>query len=152
MVFQGDDSLFNWLTARQNVEFGLRVSGVPLAERRARALHYLELVGLKGQADKYPGELSGGMKQRVQIARVLANEPKVMLMDEPFGALDAQTRQLMQEQLAAIWRRTRISILFITHDIDEAITLGMRIGIMRAGPRSSLKATVDVGAAAEAAA
>jgi len=144
VVFQGDDSLFNWLTARQNVEFGLRVAGMAAAARRERALHFLDLVGLRNQAERYPSELSGGMKQRVQIARVLANEPKIMLMDEPFGALDAQTRLLMQEQLAAIWRRTRISILFITHDIDEAITLGTRIGIMRAGPRASLKATVEV--------
>jgi NitT/TauT family transport system ATP-binding protein len=145
VVFQGDDSLFNWLTALQNVEFGLRMLGVPRAERRSRAARYLELVGLKRQADKYPSELSGGMKQRIQIARVLANEPEMLLMDEPFGALDAQTRLLMQEQLASIWRRTRISVLFITHDIDEAVTLGTRIGIMRAGPASGLKAIVEVG-------
>jgi NitT/TauT family transport system ATP-binding protein len=107
-------------------------------------MHYLELVGLKGQEQKYPAELSGGMKQRIQIARVLANEPKMLLMDEPFAALDAQTRSLMQEELANIWRTTRTTVLFITHDIDEAVTLGNRIGVMRAGPRSQVKGVVEV--------
>jgi NitT/TauT family transport system ATP-binding protein len=144
VVFQGDDSLYGWLTAIENVEFGLRMRHVPRAERRDRARHYLELVGLTGQAQKYPAELSGGMKQRIQIARVLANEPKMLLMDEPFAALDAQTRSLMQEELASIWQATRTTVLFITHDIDEAVTLGQRIGVMRAGPRSQVKGVVDV--------
>jgi NitT/TauT family transport system ATP-binding protein len=143
-VFQGDDSLFNWLTALQNIEFGLRMRGMPRRERRERAAYYIDLVGLKGQEHKHPNELSGGMKQRIQIARVLANEPKVLLMDEPFAALDAQTRLLMQEQLARIWQRTKTSVLFVTHDIDEAIILGTRVGVMRAGPAANIKATVDV--------
>lgn len=144
VVFQGDDSLYGWLTAVENVEFGLRMRHVRKAERRERAMHYLELVGLKGQEQKYPAELSGGMKQRIQIARVLANEPKMLLMDEPFAALDAQTRSLMQVELANIWQTTRTTVLFITHDIDEAVTLGERIGVMRAGPRSQVKGVVEV--------
>ena len=144
VVFQGDDSLYGWLTAVENVEFGLRMRHVHRAERRARAMRYLELVGLRGQEQKYPAELSGGMKQRIQIARVLANEPKMLLMDEPFAALDAQTRALMQVELANIWRATRTTVLFITHDIDEAVTLGKRIGVMRAGPRSQVKGVVEV--------
>jgi NitT/TauT family transport system ATP-binding protein len=144
VVFQGDDSLFNWLTALQNIEFGLRMRGMPRRERRERAAYYIDLVGLKGQEHKHPNELSGGMKQRIQIARVLANEPKVLLMDEPFAALDAQTRLLMQEQLARIWQRTKTSVLFVTHDIDEAIILGTRVAVMRAGPAANIKATVDV--------
>jgi NitT/TauT family transport system ATP-binding protein len=144
VVFQGDDSLYGWLTAIENVEFGLRMRHMRKAERRGRAMQYLELVGLTGQAQKYPAELSGGMKQRIQIARVLANEPKMLLMDEPFAALDAQTRSLMQEELAKIWQATRTTVLFITHDIDEAVTLGQRIGVMRAGPRSNVKGVVEV--------
>src|SRR5256885_16158183 len=104
----------------------------------------LELVGLKGQEQKYRAELSGGMKQRIQIARALVNEPKMLLMDEPFAALDAQTRSLMQLELANIWQATRTTVLFITHDIDEAVTLGKRIGVMRAGPRSQGKGVIEV--------
>ena len=144
VVFQGDDSLYGWLTAVENVEFGLRMRGMAKAERRARAMRYLELVGLIGQERKYPAELSGGMKQRIQIARALVNEPAMLLMDEPFAALDAQTRSLMQLELANVWRTTRTTVLFITHDIDEAITLGTRIGVMRAGPRSDVKGLIDV--------
>ena len=144
VVFQGDDSLYGWLTAVENVEFGLRMRGMAKAERRARAMRYLELVGLIGQERKYPAELSGGMKQRIQIARALVNEPAMLLMDEPFAALDAQTRSLMQLELANVWRTTRTTVLFITHDIDEAVTLGTRIGVMEAGPRSRVKGVVDV--------
>jgi NitT/TauT family transport system ATP-binding protein len=144
VVFQGDDSLFAWLTALENVEFGMRMRGVPARERRERARHYLDLVGLAGQDHKHPPQLSGGMKQRIQIARVLANEPTMLLMDEPFAALDAQTRLLMQEQMRAIASAARTSVFFITHDIDEAIMLGSRIGVMKAGPASTLKALVDV--------
>jgi len=144
VVFQGDDSLYGWLTAVENVEFGLRMRHVGKTERRERAMRYLELVGLRGQERKYPAELSGGMKQRIQIARVLANEPQMLLMDEPFAALDAQTRALMQLELANIWQATRTTVLFITHDIDEAVTLGKRIGVMRAGPRSQVKGVVEV--------
>ena len=144
VVFQGDDSLYGWLTAVENVEFGLRMRRMPRAERRERARAFLDLVGLGGQGGKYPVELSGGMKQRIQIARALVNEPKMLLMDEPFAALDAQTRSLMQEELASIWRATRTTVFFITHDIDEAVTLGTRIGVMRAGPRSDVKGVLDV--------
>jgi NitT/TauT family transport system ATP-binding protein len=144
VVFQGDDSLFNWLTALQNVEFGLRLRAVPRAARREKARHFLHLVGLSGQDHKHPHELSGGMKQRIQIARVLANEPKMLLMDEPFAALDAQTRHLMQEQLARIWNEAKVSVLFITHDIDEAVMLATRVGVMTAGPAATLKGLVDV--------
>ncbi len=144
VVFQGDDSLYGWLTAVENVEFGLRMGGMRKAERRERAMRYLDLVGLTGQERKYPAELSGGMKQRIQLARALVNEPMMLLMDEPFAALDAQTRALMQGELATIWQATRSTVLFITHDIDEAITLGTRIGVMRAGPRSQVKGVVEV--------
>jgi NitT/TauT family transport system ATP-binding protein len=144
VVFQGDDSLYGWLTAIENVEFGLRMRHVPKPERRDRAMSYLQLVGLSGQEQKYPAELSGGMKQRIQIARALVNEPKMLLMDEPFAALDAQTRALMQLELARIWQTTRTTVLFITHDIDEAVTLGTRIGVMRAGPRSQIKGVLNV--------
>ena len=144
VVFQGDDSLYGWLTAVENVEFGPRMRRMPRGERRERAMRFLQLVGLDGQAQKYPAELSGGMKQRIQIARALVNEPTMLLMDEPFAALDAQTRTLMQVELAAIWQKARTTVLFITHDIDEALTLGTRIGVMRAGPRSQVKGLIDV--------
>jgi NitT/TauT family transport system ATP-binding protein len=144
VVFQGDDSLYGWLTAVENVEFGLRMRGVPRAERHARARRFLDLVGLTGQERKYPAELSGGMKQRIQLARALVNEPTMLLMDEPFAALDAQTRSLMQAELAGIWKTTRTTVLFITHDIDEAITLGTRIGVMRAGPGSQVKGIIEI--------
>ncbi len=144
VVFQGDDSLYDWLTALENVEFGLRMRGVSKAARREQARHYLDLVGLTGQEAKHPSELSGGMKQRIQIARVLANEPKMLLMDEPFAALDAQTRAVMQEELRNIWQATGTSVLFITHDIDEAVSLATRLGVMYAGPASRLKEVVDV--------
>ena len=144
VVFQGDDSLFGWLSAIENVEFGLRMRGVPGGERRERAKHFLNLVGLSGQETKFPSQLSGGMKQRIQIARVLANEPTMLLMDEPFAALDAQTRILMQEQLREIASRASVSVFFVTHDIDEAIVLGSRIGVMKSGPASTLKGIVHV--------
>jgi NitT/TauT family transport system ATP-binding protein len=144
VVFQGDDSLYGWLTAIENVEFGLRMRHVAKGVRRERARRFLDLVGLSGQEHKYPAELSGGMKQRIQLARALVNEPTMLLMDEPFAALDAQTRALMQAELAGIWKTTRTTVLFITHDIDEALTLGTRIGVMRAGPRSHVKGVIDV--------
>ena len=124
------------------------MAGMPKQDRRDRAQRYLELVGLNGQGHKHPSELSGGMKQRIQIARVLANEPEILLMDEPFGALDAQTRSVMQQELLSIWGATRTTVLFITHDIDEAVTLATRIGVMHAGPASKLKALIDVNATA----
>ena len=144
VVFQGDDSLYGWLSALGNVEFGLRMRGIARREREEKARHYLQLVGLKGQDHKHPSELSGGMKQRIQIARVLANEPQMLLMDEPFAALDAHTRADMQRELKRICRATGKTVLFITHDIDEAIILADRIGVMHAGPASKLKGIVEV--------
>jgi len=133
MVFQGY-SLFPWLSVQKNVEFGMKMQKVPVRERRQKALEMIELVGLKGFENSLPGQLSGGMKQRVAIARTLAADPKVLLMDEPFGALDAQTRVVMQELLARISRQTKTTVLFITHDIDEAILLGHRIYVMSRRP------------------
>jgi NitT/TauT family transport system ATP-binding protein len=144
VVFQGDDSLYPWLSALANVEFGLRMQGMKRRVREQRAQAYLELVGLTGQETKHPPELSGGMKQRIQIARVLANEPEILLMDEPFGALDAQTRAVMQQELVKIWRTTEKTVLFITHDIDEAVILATRIGVMHAGPASKIKGIIEV--------
>ncbi|HZP89066.1 MAG TPA: ABC transporter ATP-binding protein [Burkholderiales bacterium] len=144
VVFQDDDALFGWLTTLENVEFGMKVTGVPRAERRARAEHYVNLVGLGGHENKLPHELSGGMRKRVQIARVLANEPDVLLMDEPFAALDAQARAIMQVELERIWSATRSSVLFITHDIEEAIVLGDRVGVMTNGPRARMREIVEI--------
>ena len=133
MVFQGY-SLFPWLSVQKNVEFGLKMKGIAASERARIAREYIELVGLKGFENALPKQLSGGMKQRVAIARTLANEPEILLMDEPFGALDAQTRVVMQELLAEISRRTGTTILFITHDIDEAVLLGQRVYVMSRRP------------------
>ena len=133
MVFQGY-SLFPWLTVLKNVEFGMKMRKVPAEERTRKAMEYIKLVGLEGFENALPKQLSGGMKQRVAIARTLANEPEMLLMDEPFGALDAQTRVVMQELLAKISRETRTTILFITHDIDEAVLLGDRIYVMSRRP------------------
>ena len=139
VIFQGDDSLLGWLSATGNVEFGLRVAGVPKKERRRRAGQALEMVGLAGQGHKMPHQLSGGMKQRVQIARALVGQSDVLLMDEPFAALDAQTRSTLQDELSRLWIGTPRTVLFITHDISEAIILGDRIGVMRAGPGSGVQ-------------
>jgi NitT/TauT family transport system ATP-binding protein len=144
VVFQSDDALFTWLRAIDNVAFGLRMRGLPAERRHAIAREYLRLVHLDGQENKYPGELSGGMKQRVQIARVLATDPKILLMDEPFAALDAQTRARLQDELVEIWRKTNKTIVFITHDIAEAILLADRIGVMTKGPGSRLGTVVPV--------
>jgi NitT/TauT family transport system ATP-binding protein len=131
MVFQGY-TLFPWLTVKKNVMFGLEVNGKYDAEQQA--LQWLELVGLEKFADCYPHQLSGGMKQRVAIVRALANQPRILLMDEPFGALDAQTRSRMQAHLLEIWRKIDITIVFITHDLDEAIFLADRILVLSAHP------------------
>jgi len=134
VVFQ-QYTLLPWRTAAANIEFALEAKGGLTKKQRAeRAREYLELVGLSEFANRYPHELSGGMKQRVAIARSLSYEPEVLLMDEPFGALDAQTRELLQEELLGIWRRTGTTVLFITHDIDEAVFLGQRVAVMSARP------------------
>ncbi len=144
VVFQGDDSLYTWLTAVENVEFGLRLAGVAPARRRATAERYLDLVGLRGQGHKYPSQLSGGMKQRIQIARALVCESPILLMDEPFAALDAQTRSTLQDELIGIWQQTGRTVLFITHDIGESILLANRVGLMTAGPEARMKTIVPV--------
>ena len=133
MVFQAY-TLFPWLTVRRNVEFGPKQRGAKKAEREQLANHFLDAVGLHGFRDHYPKQLSGGMRQRVAIARALANSPRILLMDEPFGALDAQTRTVMQELLLDIRRQERTTTLFITHDIDEAVFLSDRIFVMTARP------------------
>ena len=142
MVFQGY-SLFPWLSVQKNVEFGLKMKKVPKDERAQIAKKYIELGGLTGFEQALPKQLSGGMKQRVAIARTLANEPEILLMDEPFGALDAQTRVVMQELLADISKKTKTTILFITHDIDEAVLLGDRIYVMSRRP-GTVRAVLDV--------
>jgi ABC-type nitrate/sulfonate/bicarbonate transport system ATPase subunit len=133
MVFQSY-TLFPWLTVQQNVEFGPRLRGTPPSERGAVAAHYIASVGLVGFENVYPKELSGGMMQRVAIARALANDPEVLLMDEPFGALDAQTRSLMGELLLRVWGEAAKTVLFVTHDIEEALFLGDRVFVMTARP------------------
>jgi NitT/TauT family transport system ATP-binding protein len=133
MVFQGY-TLFPWLTVRKNVMFGLQMSGHTREISEQEALQWIDLVGLSKFADSYPHQLSGGMKQRVAIARALANQPRILLMDEPFGALDAQTRAKMQSYLMEIWKNIDITVLFITHDLDEAIYLADRILVLKAHP------------------
>jgi NitT/TauT family transport system ATP-binding protein len=142
VVFQ-QYSLFPWLSVRQNVEFGLKMKGVGRSAREASARTLLGLAGLLAFENHYPDQLSGGMKQRVGIVRALATSPQVLLMDEPFGALDAQTRVVMQEILTNMWQRFRLSVLFITHDIDEAIFLSDRIYVMTARP-GRIKAEIKV--------
>src|SRR5262249_52913287 len=133
MLFQ-EFALYPWRSVIGNVVWGLEGQGKPKAERIAVAERYLKLLGLSAFRDAYPAELSGGMKQRVALARVLAFEPRILLMDEPFGALDAQTRELMQEELNAIWQQTRNTVLFVTHDIDEAVYLADRVVVFTARP------------------
>lgn len=142
VVFQ-QYSLFPWLTVRQNVEFGLRMQGMPGGQRETSARTLLGLAGLLAFENHYPEQLSGGMKQRVGIVRALATSPQVLLMDEPFGALDAQTRVVMQEILTNMWQQFRISVLFITHDIEESIFLSDRIFVMTARP-GRIKAEIVV--------
>jgi ABC-type nitrate/sulfonate/bicarbonate transport system ATPase subunit len=133
MVFQ-TYTLFPWLSVRENIQFGLKLKGIPLTIRRRMADRFLELIKLEKFTNAYPHQLSGGMKQRVAIARALAANPKVLLMDEPFGALDAQTKMDMQEMLRDIWQTEQTTVVFITHDIDEAIYLSQRVVLMAATP------------------
>jgi nitrate ABC transporter ATP-binding subunit len=133
MVFQ-DYALFPWMTVRQNISFGPRQRGLPRREIEAIGDTYVKLVGLERFADRYPSQLSGGMKQRVAIARVLANDTDILLMDEPFGALDALTREQLQHELLHIWARTGVTCIFVTHAVEEAVLLADRIVVMSAGP------------------
>jgi NitT/TauT family transport system ATP-binding protein len=142
MVFQSY-TLFPWLTVAENVGFGLREKGVPAAQRETIVAGWLARVGLEGFARHYPRQLSGGMQQRTAIARALANDPAILLLDEPFGALDNQTRALMQELLLGIWERERKTVLFVTHDIEEAIFLASRVVVMSARP-GRIKAEVAI--------
>ena len=133
VVFQ-DYALFPWMTVRDNVEFGLEARRLPVAERREVSSRLLKVVGLSDFAERFPHQLSGGMKQRVSIARALAVDPSLLLMDEPFGALDAQTRHLLQDELLRVWREYRKTVVFVTHSIEEAIYLSDRIVVMTARP------------------
>lgn len=142
VVFQ-QYALFPWRTALANVEFTLEAKGLPRRERTRVARDALDLVGLTGFEQRYPHELSGGMKQRVAIARSLAYEPEVLLMDEPYAALDAQTRENLQDELLRIWRRTGTTVVFITHGIDEAVYLGQRVAVMTSRP-GRIKQVVDI--------
>ena len=141
IVFQ-HFALFPWKTVRENILYGLEKQGMAKAEREKRAQEFVELVHLKGFEDSYPSQLSGGMRQRVAIARTLAVEPEILLMDEPFGALDAQTRALMHEELLAIMRRAPKTVVFVTHDVREAVYLADRVAVMSARP-GRIKEIVD---------
>ena len=141
IVFQ-HFALFPWKTVRGNILYGLERQGMPKEERERRAMEFIELVGLGGFEDSYPSQLSGGMKQRTAIARTLAFDPQILLMDEPFGALDAQTRGLMQRELLAIWQRTPKTVIFVTHDVQEAVYLADRVAVMSARP-GRIKTIVD---------
>jgi NitT/TauT family transport system ATP-binding protein len=142
MVFQSY-TLFPWLTVRKNVEYGPQRAGVDAAARRKISDHYLDEIGLSAFADHYPKQLSGGMMQRVAIARALANDPDILLMDEPFGALDSQTRRTMQKLLLRVWEHSQKTVAFVTHDIDEAILLGDRVLVMTARP-GRIKADIAI--------
>ena len=142
IVFQ-HFALFPWKTVRGNILYGLERQGMPSAERHKRAQQFIDLVGLTGFEDSFPAHLSGGMKQRAAIARTLAVDPKILLMDEPFGALDAQTRHLMQTELLAIWQRTPKTVIFVTHDVQEAVYLADRVAVMSARP-GRIKTIVDI--------
>jgi NitT/TauT family transport system ATP-binding protein len=141
IVFQ-HFALFPWKTVRGNVLYGLERMKLPREEREKRAQSFIDLVGLTGFEDSYPAQLSGGMRQRTALARTLAFDPKILLMDEPFGALDAQTRGLMQAELLSIWQRSRKTVLFVTHDVQEAVYLAERVAVMSARP-GRIKAIVD---------
>ena len=133
MVFQ-DDAVFPWYSVQRNVEYALRIQGIPRLERRRRAAELLSLIGLADRADAYPRELSGGMRKRVDLARALAAEPSVLLMDEPFAALDALTKMRLQMEFLSIWERVRMTVLFVTHDIEEALFMSDRVILMGGSP------------------
>jgi len=141
IVFQ-HFALFPWKTVRSNILYGLEKVGLERAEREKRAQAFIDMVGLSGFEDSYPSQLSGGMKQRTAIARTLAIDPKILLMDEPFGALDAQTRSLMQEELLGIWQRSPKTVIFVTHDVQEAVYLAQRVAVMSARP-GRIKAIIE---------
>lgn len=145
VVFQNADSaIFPWLTVEKNVEYGLKMQHVKKEQRRRITAESIALVGLGGHEKKYPSELSGGMKQRVQIARSIASNPKILIMDEPFGALDAQTRRNLQDELIEIWKKTKKTILFVTHDLQEAVYLGQMISIFSAAPDATIVSQLHV--------
>ena len=147
MVFQ-EYALLPWKTTEANIEFGLRLKKVPAEERRATTQRFVDLVGLTGFEKKYPHQLSGGMRQRVAVARVLANNPTMLLMDEPFAAVDAQTRMTLQEELLRIWENARTTVVFVTHSVEEAVFLGTRVVVLTPGP-GRVQATLDVPIARE---
>jgi len=142
IVFQ-HFALFPWKTVRANIAYGLERQGMPREERETRVQAYIDLVGLTGFEDSYPSQLSGGMKQRTALARTLAFDPSILLMDEPFGALDAQTRHLMQTELLDLWRRSPKTVIFVTHDVQEAVYLADRVAVMTARP-GRIKTIVDI--------
>ncbi|RQG86721.1 ABC transporter ATP-binding protein [Natrarchaeobius halalkaliphilus] len=142
MVFQ-ESVLYPWLTVEDNIGWGLKIQGVPRDERREAVQEFISMIGLEGFEEAYPSELSGGMQQRAAMARVLVSNPNVLLMDEPFGALDAQTREVMQNELLDIWQRTGQTCVFVTHSIDEALFLSDRVLVLTARP-ASIKLEVDL--------
>lgn len=145
VVFQNADlAIFPWKTVWKNVEYGLKVQHVPREERNKIVQKCIDLVGLTGHEKKHPVELSGGMKQRVQIARSIASDPEILIMDEPFGALDAQTRKTLQDELIEIWKKTGKTILFVTHDLQEGVYLGQQISIFSAAPDAHIQTKVEV--------
>ncbi len=145
VVFQNaDQALFPWITVWENVEYGLKMQHIAREKRKKIVRNCINLVGLTGHEKKHPAELSGGMKQRVQIARSIASNPEILIMDEPFGALDAQTRRNLQDGLIDIWKETKKTIIFVTHDLQEAVYLGQKISIFSAAPDAHIATQLDV--------